>query len=75
MQHMQFRAESAKNDLKPTNFLKRNLYFETEGVSSKSVLTAGITLWKPNFVPKYQLSGCVAFVMVALLFQGNILPS
>ena len=32
MQCMQFRAKSAKNDLKPTDFLKRNFYFETEGV-------------------------------------------
>jgi hypothetical protein len=32
MQRMQFRAKSAKNDLKPMNFLKRNFYFETEGV-------------------------------------------
>jgi hypothetical protein len=32
MQHMQFRAKSAKNGLKPTDFLNRNFYFETEGV-------------------------------------------
>ena len=32
MQCMQFRAWSAKNELKPTDFLKRNFYFETEGV-------------------------------------------
>jgi hypothetical protein len=32
MQRMQFRARSAKSDLKPTDFLKRNFYFETEGV-------------------------------------------
>ena len=32
MQRMQFRAKSAKNDLKPTDFLKHNFYFETEGV-------------------------------------------
>jgi hypothetical protein len=36
MQHMQFRAKSAKFYLKPTawptDFLKRNFYFETEGV-------------------------------------------
>jgi hypothetical protein len=35
MQRMQFRAKSAKNDLKPTNFLKYNFYFETEGVHWK----------------------------------------
>ena len=29
---MQFRAKSAKNDLKPTYFLKHSFYFETEGV-------------------------------------------
>ena len=32
MQCMQFHAKSAKNDLTPTEFLKRNIYFETEGV-------------------------------------------
>jgi hypothetical protein len=30
MQCMQFRAKSVKNDLKPTYFLKRNFYYETE---------------------------------------------
>ena len=32
MQRMQFCAKSAKNDLHPTDFLKRNFYSETEGV-------------------------------------------
>jgi hypothetical protein len=32
MQRTQFHAKSAKNDLKPTDFLKRNFYFKTEGV-------------------------------------------
>jgi hypothetical protein len=32
MQCTQFCAKSAKNDLKPTDFLKRNFYFEREGV-------------------------------------------
>jgi hypothetical protein len=32
MQCMQFRARSAKNDLQPMDFLKRNFLFETEGV-------------------------------------------
>jgi hypothetical protein len=32
MQRTQFCAKSAKNDLKPTEFLKLNFYFETEGV-------------------------------------------
>jgi hypothetical protein len=32
MQRMQFHAKSVKSDLKPTNILKRNFYFETEGV-------------------------------------------
>ena len=32
MQRTQFCIESAKNDLKPMDFLKHNLYFETEGV-------------------------------------------
>ena len=31
MQHMQFCAKTAKNDLQPTGFLKRNVYFETVG--------------------------------------------
>ena len=34
MQRMQFHAKSAKNDLKSTDFLIRNFYFETEGVAS-----------------------------------------
>ena len=34
MQRTQFHAKSAENDLKPTNFLRRNFYFETEGVLS-----------------------------------------
>ena len=33
MQHTQFCAKSVKNDLKPMDFLKRNFYFETEGVA------------------------------------------
>jgi hypothetical protein len=32
MHRTQFRAKSAKNYLKHTGFLKRNFYFETEGV-------------------------------------------
>jgi hypothetical protein len=32
MQRTQFRAKSANNDLKPTDFLKCNFYFEIEGV-------------------------------------------
>ena len=32
MQRTQFCAKNAKNDLKPTCFLKRDFYFETEGV-------------------------------------------
>ena len=32
MRCTQFRAKNAKNDLKPMDFLKRNFYFETEGV-------------------------------------------
>jgi hypothetical protein len=32
MQRTLFHAKSAKNDLKPTYFLKRNFYFETKGV-------------------------------------------
>jgi hypothetical protein len=31
-QRTQFRAKSAKNYLKPTDFLNCNFYFETEGV-------------------------------------------
>ena len=34
MQCTQFCAKSAKNDLKSTDFLKRNFYFETEGVGN-----------------------------------------
>ena len=32
MQRTQFHAKSAKNDLKPMDFLECNFYFETEGV-------------------------------------------
>ena len=32
MEHTQFRAKSAKNDLTPTIFLKHNFYIEAEGV-------------------------------------------
>jgi hypothetical protein len=37
MQRTQFRAKSAKNDLKPTDFLERNFYFETKGVLVMSI--------------------------------------
>jgi hypothetical protein len=36
MQCTLFRANSAKNDLKPTDFLKRNFYFETDGVTPQN---------------------------------------
>jgi hypothetical protein len=36
MQFSQFRAKSTKNDLKPTNFPKRNSYFEIEGVVNEN---------------------------------------
>jgi hypothetical protein len=40
MQHTQFCAKSAKNDLKPMDFLKRNFYFKTKGLSlSLSILS------------------------------------
>ena len=39
IQRTQFCAKSAKNDLKPTYFLKRNFYFETEGVDVKGRFT------------------------------------
>jgi hypothetical protein len=38
VQRTQFRAKNTKNDLKPTDFLNRNFYFETEGVYSKKTL-------------------------------------
>jgi len=38
MQCTQFCAKSAKNDLKPADFLKRNIYFKTEGVLYKKTL-------------------------------------
>jgi hypothetical protein len=34
IQCMQFPTKSAKNELKPMDFLQRNFYFETEGVTS-----------------------------------------
>ena len=36
MQCTQFRAKSAKNDLKHMEFLKRNFYFKTEGLQGSS---------------------------------------
>jgi hypothetical protein len=36
MQSMQFRAKRLENDLKPTDFQKRNYYFETEAVDWRS---------------------------------------
>ena len=44
MQHTKFRAKNAKNDLKPTDFLKRNFYFETEGVFARLDKNVGLTL-------------------------------
>jgi hypothetical protein len=38
MQRTQFRAKRAKNDLKPTEFLKRNFSFETKGVYNENVI-------------------------------------
>jgi hypothetical protein len=35
MQYTQFCAESAKNDHKSMDFLKRNFYFKMEGVANK----------------------------------------
>jgi hypothetical protein len=35
MQRMRFHAKNAKFDNKPTDFLSRNFYFETEGVIFK----------------------------------------
>ena len=37
MQRTQFRAKSEKNDFKLTDFLKRNFYFETEGVLKRAL--------------------------------------
>jgi hypothetical protein len=37
-----FRAKSAKNDLKPTNFLKRNFNFEMEGVVVNQIIDQGV---------------------------------
>jgi hypothetical protein len=39
MQRIHLRAKSAKNDLKPTDFLNNNFYFETEGVSLSNVFS------------------------------------
>jgi hypothetical protein len=38
MQRTQFGAKSAKNDLKPKDFLKRNFHLELEGVAWRSEL-------------------------------------
>jgi hypothetical protein len=44
MQRTQFRAKSVKNDLKPTNFLKRNYYFEMKGVLGNILGEVGVDL-------------------------------
>ena len=36
MQCMHVRAKSAKNDLKPMDFVKHNVHFKTEGVIFES---------------------------------------
>ena len=38
IQRMQFRAENAKNDLNPTDLVKRNFCSETEGVHAERKL-------------------------------------
>jgi hypothetical protein len=40
IQHMQFHAKNAENDLNPTDLVKRNFCFEMEGVS----LMVGLTI-------------------------------
>ena len=38
-QRAQFHVESVKNNLKPADFLKRDFYFETEGVDDSGRCT------------------------------------
>ena len=42
---MQFRAKSAKNDFKSTNFLKCNFYFEIQGVPISIMIVHIQTVW------------------------------
>ena len=54
MQCTQFCAKSVKDDLKPTDFLKRNFYFEMEGVYGKASSYA-LTCYD-------EIGGCVLWV-------------
>jgi hypothetical protein len=54
MQRTQFYAKSAKNDLKPTDFLKRKFYFEIEGVHLNSKAHLGLLLFALGFYQSYQ---------------------
>jgi hypothetical protein len=63
IQHTQFCAKNAKNDLNPTNLVKRNFCFETEGVQSIHGATQTL-FWEllnvvmaENGVPKVNFKG------------------
>ena len=45
MEHTHFCAKSAKNDLKPPEFLKCNFYFETEGVLNTGGIQFPASSW------------------------------
>jgi hypothetical protein len=46
MKRTQFRAKSAKDDLKPMDFPNRNFYFETEGVISYCFMVPTLLILK-----------------------------
>jgi hypothetical protein len=61
MQCTPFRAKSAKNNLKPTDFLKRNFYFEMEGVHHTCLSDTNI-----GYVPCSHLFGFAPHLLMCL---------
>jgi hypothetical protein len=57
MQRTQFYAKSAKNDLEPTDFLKRKFYFEIEGAHLNPKAQLGLLLFALGFYQSYQDEG------------------
>jgi hypothetical protein len=55
MQRMQFRAKSEKNDLQPTNFLKRKFYLKTEGVLERALLHENNVYIHIHIYPKFYM--------------------
>jgi hypothetical protein len=50
MQRTQFCAKNAQNDLKPTDFLKRNVCFEMEGVHAIVICVACLSYMSVGYM-------------------------